>query len=276
MTTLQAIAYAILRGFTEFLPVGASAHTVLVPYLLDWPEPTGALAGALALGSFLALLIYFRHDWASMISCFLQVVIFRKKPMTLDERMPIFLAIGCVPLAFGWIYLHPLVAEVPWTPLATAVALAGFGLPLWFAERMGRKSKGMFDWNWLDSLLVGVSSLASLVPGCGRLAAALPGSLLRGYSREAGAKFALFLSAPILAASAAQHLAGVSLHAAEPMEGVSWLSFWVALLVTTVFGVLAIGGFMRGVQRKGFGQFVVYRFLLAGATGAVWYFRTRS
>src|SRR4051794_11037055 len=82
MTTFQAIVYATLHGISEFLPISSKAHHILIPYLIGWQPPPEQFFGTLAIGSSLALLIYFRHDWASMISCFLQVLIYRKRPMT--------------------------------------------------------------------------------------------------------------------------------------------------------------------------------------------------
>src|SRR4051794_37293269 len=106
MTTFQAIVYGIIHGFTEFLPISARAHQILIPYILSWPEPTGVFGGALALGAFLAVLIYFRHDWASIISSFIQVIIFRKRPMTLDERLPLFIFVSSIPTGAAWYYFH--------------------------------------------------------------------------------------------------------------------------------------------------------------------------
>src|SRR5580704_14566314 len=117
MTTFQATVYAIFHGFTQILPVSENAHRILLAYLLDWPEPAGAFKGALSLGSLLAILIYFIHDWASMISCSLQCILFRKKPMTIDERMPIFILIAALPSVGAWFYVHETISEFEWTPL---------------------------------------------------------------------------------------------------------------------------------------------------------------
>ena len=43
------------------------------------------------------------------------------------------------------------------------------------------------------------------------------------------------------------------------MDHMTWLTFGVTILVTTLTGLLAIGGFMKAVSLKGFGQTVVYR-----------------
>jgi undecaprenyl-diphosphatase len=270
MTTFQAIVFGIIHGLTEFFPVSSSAHAILVPYVLNWPEPTEALSGALALGALLALLIHFRHDWASIISCFLQVVIFRKKPMTLDERLPIFLAITSAPLAIVWYYFHEKLAEISWSPLTVALTLVAFGVPLWLSESMSRKNKNMFDWNWLDALLVGLAQAFTVIPGCGRMAAQLPGAYSRNYSREAAVKYCFYATAPVLLATAIASLRHLDFHAGRPAPDMTWMTFCVAALVTLFSGLLAIGGLMRHIQRKGMGQYVTYR-VVVGIAVAIFY-----
>ena len=274
MTTFQAVIYSIIHGFAEFLPVGPGAHQVLVPYLLKWPVPPQAISGALALGAFLALLVYFRHDWASIISSGLQVIIFRKRPMTLDERMPIFILISTIPAVVAWYYLHESFYNYGSRPLFTALMLIVFSVPLWFSDSMSKKTKGMFDWNWFDSILVGLGEIFLLVTGGGRTLGAVSAGLIRNYSRETATKFAFFVAAPIIAGSAFRHLQSVDFHASMPATGTSWFTFIVTIVVTFLAALLAIGGLMRHVQRKGFGQYIVYRFLLATVVIVVFWVRS--
>ena len=276
MTTFQAIVYAIVRGFTEFLPVGPGAHETIVPYLLDWPAPSGPVAGALALGCFLSVLIYFRHDWASIVSSFLQVIIFRKRPMTLDERLPLFLAISSLPAGLAWWYLKDhVIAGAGANPLIIAATLALFGIPLWFADYFSRKNKGMFDWNWFDALVLGIGQALMVFPGCGRTTGAMAAGLFRNYNREAAGKYCLFGAAPILAASAFKNL-----HLSSPevvaQAGTTSLTLVIAGGVAMLAGLLAIGGFMKHIQRGGFRQYVVYRFLLAAGVVVVFWLRSRT
>ncbi|MCM2321929.1 MAG: hypothetical protein NDJ90_01565 [Oligoflexia bacterium] len=273
MTTFQSFIYALLHGFTEFLPVSAAAHDSALSTFVGWPTPEGSLAGALSLGALLAVLVFFRHDWASMISCFLQVLIFRKRPMTLDERMPIFLFITSLPTAVAWYYLHERLAQFPLTAFHVAGLLAGFGLLLGFTDSLSRKNKGMFDWNWRDALFIGLFQTGALVPGCGQMTGALLGAMLRNYRREAAAKYAFFASAPVLAAASIFHLRGPNVQAASSISDLSWLSFSVALVVTLLAGLLAIGGFMGQMQRRSPSQYVVYRWLLAATLAGVFWFR---
>src|SRR5262245_5067978 len=155
MTTFQAIIYGAIQGFSDFLPISPQAHNILVPYLLDWPHPTGAFLGIVSLGNFLALLVYFRHDWAAMISSFLQILIYRKRPMTMDERMPFFILLASIPIAGAWYYMQGselLEMNLYWT----AGIFVATGVLLWMVDYLSRKSKNIFDWNWRDSLVAGI------------------------------------------------------------------------------------------------------------------------
>jgi len=273
MTTFQAIIYGITQGFSFFLPISASAHRMFVPYLLNWPEPTNALLAAIYLGGAVALLVYFIHDWASIISSFLQVILFRRKPMTLDERLPIFLLFTGIPLILAYFYLVPMIERVDWSPGLVAIVLAAGGLPLLFTERGSRKNKGMFDWNWVDAFLLGIGGIFMFIPGGGQLAGFVPAALVRNYNREAAVKYSFFAMFPIFAICAYVHLHKMA-HIGPGPE-LSWLSFGTAAVVSFVFSLLAIGGLTKHVLRNGFGQYVIYRFLLAAAVGGMIWVRNR-
>ena len=67
---LQAIGLALIQGITEFLPVSSSAHLVLVPSLLGWPDQGLAFDVAVHLGTLVAVLGYFRSDlWTIVRAC---------------------------------------------------------------------------------------------------------------------------------------------------------------------------------------------------------------
>lgn len=285
MSTFQAVVYALVHGLTDFLPISSSAHSALLPLFLEWPEPSAHLVGAISAGSLLAILIFFRHDWASMISCFLQVLIYRKKPMTLDERLPIFLFASFAPIAviayyFKTILKYNFTLQLSWTPLAIAVSLVAWSVVFWASTYFGRKTKGMFDWNWFDSLVVGICQATLLITGSGHTDGALTGALFRNYSREAAVKFTLFASAPILTANTLLNLRGLDFHSPFPggpgSSDLSWLSFGVAIAVSLFSSLLVIGGFMKQIQRMKLGQFFVYRCFLAGLVALGFWYQNRG
>ncbi len=274
MTTFQAIVYAVVHGISEFLPIAPTAHHSAIAYFFDWPLPSPALYGALTLGSLLSVLIFFRHDWASIVSSFLQVLIYRKRPMTLDERLTFFLLITSLPAGASWYYLRDVLAQFEWTPPLLAASLAGFGILMWIADHFSRRNKGMFDWTSTDALVIGITQTGMLVPGCGRLTGAVIGGLFRNFNREAAAKYAFFASAPALAVTSFLHLQGITV-GSQAHADISWLNFVLSVVITLFAGLLAIGGLMKHFQGRGRGQYAVYRLLLAGAIGAVFWLRTQ-
>lgn len=279
MTTFQAIVYGIVHGFTELLPLGAGAHRWALSEVLLWPAPDAAVLAGLLGGSALAVFFYFIHDWASILSSFFQIIFFRRKPMTLDERMPFFLLIASAPSVGLWYYLKygSELAVLDLSPSIIAGSIGGFALLLLLGESLTRRTKNLFDWNWVDALIVGLFQAAALAPGVGmalgRSTAAVSAGLLRNYSREAAAKFSLLAALPLLTAETV-----VTWMEREPLAGsasfqTSWLTFGTTLAVSTVVGLLAIGGLMRGIQRKGFRGYAIYRGVAAAGMVAYFWFR---
>src|ERR1044072_6787465 len=73
VTSFQAVVLGIVQGLGEFLPISSSAHLVVTPWLLGWPDPRLALhvgpavAVPLHVGTLAAVLYAFAKDWARLI-----------------------------------------------------------------------------------------------------------------------------------------------------------------------------------------------------------------
>jgi undecaprenyl-diphosphatase len=66
MDTWHAIWLALLQGLTEFLPISSSAHLVLLPRVLHWPDQGLAFDVAVHVGTLAAVPGYFRHEVARL------------------------------------------------------------------------------------------------------------------------------------------------------------------------------------------------------------------
>ena len=62
MDFIQILVLAIVQGLTEFLPISSSAHLILVPELLGWPDQGVAFDVAVHIGTLAAVLLYFRDE----------------------------------------------------------------------------------------------------------------------------------------------------------------------------------------------------------------------
>src|SRR6516162_7742946 len=95
MTIFQAIILGAIQGVTEFLPVSSTAHLILLPWAVGWPDPGLAFDVALHLGTLVALLIYFREDWMALIGS--GIGILRGQTKTPDARMVMMIIVATIP-----------------------------------------------------------------------------------------------------------------------------------------------------------------------------------
>src|SRR5690349_23283939 len=72
VTSFQAIVLGIVQGLGEFLPISSSAHLVVTPWLLGWPDPGLAFDVALHVGTLVAVLYAFIGDWVRIVSAALR------------------------------------------------------------------------------------------------------------------------------------------------------------------------------------------------------------
>ena len=63
MEYLVFVFYGLIQGLTEFVPVSSTAHLKVISFILGIDDPGYSLSAILQLGSVLALVWYFRHDF---------------------------------------------------------------------------------------------------------------------------------------------------------------------------------------------------------------------
>ena len=111
MSDLHAIWLAAVQGFTEFLPISSSAHLILLPRLLGWPDQGLAFDVAVHVGSLSAILFYFHRDLIPMLRDWgLNIA---GRPATQHSRMAWAVIIGTIPLGIG-LAKTSIIAGRPW------------------------------------------------------------------------------------------------------------------------------------------------------------------
>ena len=59
---IEVLILSLIQGVTEFIPVSSSSHLILISDLLKFDEQSLAIDVSLHIGSFLAILFYFRKE----------------------------------------------------------------------------------------------------------------------------------------------------------------------------------------------------------------------
>ena len=149
MTYFQAIVIGALQGISELFPVSSLGHSVLLPAFFGWDNVVTSQSASessflafivgLHVATAIALLIYFRADWARIIRGFFRTLRTRRAETT-DERMAWLLVVGTIPVGLtGLLLEHPLRTLFA-KPLAAACFLTINGLILFAGEHLRRRS----------------------------------------------------------------------------------------------------------------------------------------
>src|SRR4051812_6925810 len=62
-----AVTLGLVQGLSEFLPISSSAHLILAPWFLGWPDPGLTFDVALHVGTLAAVAAYFWRDWIQLL-----------------------------------------------------------------------------------------------------------------------------------------------------------------------------------------------------------------
>ncbi|MCZ7570462.1 MAG: undecaprenyl-diphosphate phosphatase [Ardenticatenaceae bacterium] len=251
LTYRIAVTLGLVQGLGEFLPISSSAHLILTPWFLGWPDPGLAFDVALHVGTLAAVVIYFWRDWLRLLRA-------APRPRTPEGRLFWLLLVGSIPGGIAGVLLDDLAEQALRSPLLIAGMLALMGLGLLAADRRGARDHGLLDIGPVDAALIGMAQALAIVPGVSRSGITIAMARVRGVEREAAARFSFLLGSPIIAGAALfklRHLVATPDAVAGP--------FLAGVLTAAVAGALSIGLLLRYLREAGFGIFVVYRLLLA-------------
>jgi undecaprenyl-diphosphatase len=248
LTYLQAIVIGILQGITELFPVSSLGHSVLVPELLGWHSlVTGQSADesfylaflvGLHVATAIALLIFYRHDWAAVVRGFFSSI-GKRRIDTAPERMAWLLVLGTIPVGIvGLVFEHSL-RTVFAKPLAAAIFLTMNGVILLAGERLRRNSEtrklvdehahhtdpGHDVGRDLDTLelregvFIGSAQIMALFAGISRSGVTMVAGLLRGLDHEDAARLSFMLATPVILAAGVYKLPDLLGHNGEHVRG---------------------------------------------------------
>jgi undecaprenyl-diphosphatase len=270
MHLYQAIILAIVQGLTEFLPVSSTAHLVLFPWLLGWPEGGLPFDVALHVGTLAAVLLYFLRDWVELTLAGLGMnypANASPEQVRHNRRLFWYLVIGTIPAGLIGFLFEKKVEETLQSPLSVSVtmtialALIVVGLLMWLGERMAVHTREMEQITMGDAIIIGAVQAVALVPGVSRSGITITAGLFRNMTREAAARFSFLLSTPIIAGAALtqvpkllkeHHSGGLDM----PMSTVL-----ISIVVSGIVGYGVIALFLRYLQTHTLKVFVYYRIL---------------
>lgn len=263
MPILHAIVLGVVQGLSEFLPISSSGHLQLVPWLLGWDDFDDeslkkSFDVALHLGTFIAVLAYFRRDVAVYVVEGTRLVFSRSKPTTPDGRLAWLFVLATVPAAAAGALFEDTIDTRLGTPLIIAISLIGFGVLLAIADRAtGRRKVESFDTK--DALVVGGMQALALNPGTSRSGITMTGARWMGFDRDAAVRASFVMSLPVIFGAVVFKMA--KLFADGGYEDLL-VPMAVGIVTSCLAGLVAVWGTIRLVSTRTLMPFVVYRIAL--------------
>lgn len=265
MHILEVIILGAIQGLTEFIPISSSGHLIAIPFLFGWQYLGKSFDVAMHLGTLVAVIIYFRRDWAAIISDFTKHIVSRK-PYSKDNseensgKLLVPILIACVPAALVGFFFDDFIEKKLSVWYFVAPAMIVFGFVMLLAERMGKKQRAIGKMCYVDYLMIGCAQALALFPGVSRSGITISAGLFRGLDRAASARFSFLLSTPIILGAGLLKLKDI-LEAGLPCDEVVF--FAVGFVTAAVFGYAAIRFLMNYLRNKPLDAFVWYRFCFA-------------
>lgn len=264
MTFFKTIILAIVQGISELFPISSVAHAVIVPYLFGWNLNPSFLKHnflefvvMMHIGTTIALLIYFRKDWAKIIRS-----LFTAKD---SKKVLLLLVMGTIPaILLGAIFEKSITNAFSSVTLAASFLCIN-GVLLFLGERLRKKgTKKLEELSWWQAMIVGVFQSFALIPGFSRSGSSMTAGFWMGLSNEESARFSMLLSTPVIAGAAVLEVPKL-IH--NHPAGLLTLSLSGGV-VAGIFAFLSVYFLMHWFNRKEIntmGPFSIYCILMGGA-----------
>ncbi len=260
MTTLQAIVLGLVQGLTEFLPISSSAHLILGSRVLGWPDQGLRFDMAANSGSLIAVVVYLRHELASLARGVGDTL---RRRATGEATAARQVVVATIPVAVAGLLLQDFIAADGRSLTVLGVTSLVFGVLLAWADRLApRAASGAASgeaWSWRSVAWVGLAQALALFPGTSRSGVTMTAGLFSGMSREQATRLSFVLAVPVgllVAVKDGWDLLG------EPAVADDWAIQVIGSLTAAISAYAAIYWLLHWVKRHGFLPFAVYRVVL--------------
>jgi undecaprenyl-diphosphatase len=241
---IEIFILSFVQGITEFIPVSSSSHLIIISKFLNFTYNNLLVDVSLHIGSFLAIIFYFKNDFHILIK---------------NKKIFIFLLTASLPVIFfGWILVEFAIIEhlrnlkiIGWTTFL-------FGILLLISDRCKTKKKMYSNLSLYSALLIGFFQILSLVPGVSRSGITITAARFLEFNRVDAAKISFLISIPTLAALMMYGF--YSLYNANNLifSKISLLSVFLSF----IFSYIIIKYFLLFLKKFSLTIFVFYRAIL--------------
>ena len=241
---IEIFILSIIQGVTEFLPVSSSSHLIIISKYLNFENQSLSIDVSLHIGSFIAVITYFRKDIVNFIKnkeLFFKIFL---------SSIPVMLT-GFLLVKFELINQLRNLQVIGWTTII-------FGILLYISDKFSVENKIDNNFTIKSAIIIGVLQIFSLIPGVSRSGITITAARILKFNRFDSAKISFFLSIPTLAA--VSFFGFKNLYASNNLD-FSTLNL-ISIFLSFVFSFITIKFFLNYIKNFNLNVFVVYRIIL--------------
>ncbi len=241
---IEIFVLSLIQGITEFLPISSSSHLIIFSEYLGFENQNLSIDVSLHIGSFFAVLFYFRKD---ILNFFINKELLLK---IISSSIPVMF-VGFILIKFNLIDQLRNIKIIGWTTII-------FGIFLYFGDKFQNVKEIKSDFNYKSALIIGFFQILSLVPGVSRSGITITAARILNYKRVDSAKISFLLSIPTLAAVS---FFGITNLIKNDNIELSIINF-IAIFLSFIFSLITIKYFLKYIENFNLNIFVIYRILL--------------
>lgn len=271
MNFIQAVILGVVQALTEYLPVSSSAHIRIIGDLMLGSDPGAAFTAIIQIGTELAVILYFRHDIARILSHWFTCLFGKNGSdwhhrMGADDRDALlgwYIIIGTIPIVVAGVLFKHVIETTLRNLWITVTVLLVFGILLWIADARSRQVKSVEDMNAKEALLFGIGQMLALIPGVSRSGGTITFGRVMGYKREDAVRVSFLMAIPaVIGAGLFEAIDAVKNYKTDVMFP-GWGATIAATIVCFFLGYIVIIGFLKFVSTYSYRAFAIYRIALA-------------
>ena len=240
----EVIILSIVQGITEFLPISSSSHLILISRYLEFNNQGLSLDISLHIGSFLAVVIYFRIDIFNLIKnkdLFIKIII---------SSIPV-MVVGFFLIRLNLIEHLRNIKIIGWMTII-------FGILLYISDKSKLSKNIDKNFSYKSAIFIGILQILSLVPGVSRSGITITAARILKFERFDSAKISFLLSVPTLAVVSIFGLRNVIISNNFNFSIINT----IAILLSFLFSFITIKYFLVFVKKFSLHIFVIYRIIL--------------
>ncbi len=261
MSLFEVFILGVVQGLAEFLPISSSAHLIIFRDVFGIGSSMASNLElsfdiALHLGTLLAIIVFFFHDFWNMFTKGITKGVKDK-----EGRIFWYIVVATIPAAIVGVLFEDVIEDAVRNNIyLIAFSLALMGIIIYLVDKKSKQTKKVGNMSFKDAILIGCSQIFALIPGFSRSGTTIACARSLELKREDAAKFSFYLSAPVvLGAVVLQILKKETIQAV--LANLSM--FIVGVGTSFIIGLLCIEFLLKYIRKHDFKVFMYYRVILA-------------